>query len=128
MCWSLNAMPTLTASVTSRPVERDRRLQGRHHAAGDLDRVQLALGVADQDRELVAAEARGGVDRAHAVVQPPRDLLQHLVAGGVAEAVVDVLEVVHVEEQHGHRAAGRGAGRRARARRGCGTAPGWAAP
>ena len=56
----------------------------------------------DQDRELVAAEPRGGVDRAHAVLQPPRDLLQHLVAGGVPEAVVDVLEVVDVEEQHRH--------------------------
>ena len=53
---------------------------------GDLDRLQLALGVVDQDRELVAAEARGGVDRAHAVLQAPSDLLQDLVAGGVAEA------------------------------------------
>ena len=103
MCWSEKAIPTLIASVTSRPVERDRRLDGGHHAAGDLDRVQLALGVAQQDRELVAAEPRGRVDRAHAVGQAPGDHLEDLVAGGVAEAVVDVLEVVEVEEQHRHR-------------------------
>ena len=34
------------------------------------------------------------------VVEPLGDLDQHLVAGGVAEAVVDRLEVVEVEEDH----------------------------
>jgi hypothetical protein len=82
--------------------ERERNGQRGHHPLGDLDGVQLALGVADEDRELVAAEARGGVDRTHAVLQAPPDLPEHLVAGGVPEAVIDVLEVVHVQEQDRH--------------------------
>ncbi len=36
--------------------------------------------------------------------QPPADLAQHHVAGGVAEGVVDRLEAVEVDEQHRHRA------------------------
>ena len=59
----------------------------------------------DQDRELVAAETRSGVDRAHAVLQASRDLLQDPVASSMAEAVVDVLEVVHVHEQDRDRQA-----------------------
>ena len=39
------------------------------------------------------------------VVQPPRELDQHLVARRVAEAVVDGLEVVEVEEDHRRRPA-----------------------
>ena len=42
---------------------------------------------------------------ADAAVQAPRDLLQHRVALGVAERVVDVLEVVEVEEDHRERRA-----------------------
>ncbi len=37
----------------------------------------------------------------HSLEQTNGDLLQHLVAGRVAEAVVDRLEVVEVEEDHG---------------------------
>ena len=93
----------LVAIVTSRFSSDDRRLQGLHHPLGDLDRLHLLLGPVDQDRELVAAEAGGGVHRAHAVLQAAAHLLQDLVAGVVAERVVDVLEVVHVHEQDGHR-------------------------
>ena len=55
------------------------------------------------------------------------DLDQHLVAGGMPEAVVDRLEVVEVEEDHGEPAplaAARGRSRGARARR---RARGWPA-
>ena len=65
--------------------------------------------VLEQDRELVAAEARGHVGAARARVQPARELDQHLVAGGVAERVVDRLEVVEVEEDHRGGALVRGA-------------------
>ena len=63
----------------------------------------------EDDLELVAAEARDGgrVGRArHEVVRPhrrrerPRHLLEHLVAGVVAVAVVDLLEVVDVDHEH----------------------------
>ena len=41
----------------------------------------------------------------HAAAQPLGEDEQQLVAGGVAAAVVDVLEVVEVDEQHADRAA-----------------------
>ena len=68
---------------------------------GGVGRLLAVLDVLEQHRELVAAEARGGVGAADALVETARHLDQHLVAGGVPEAVVDRLEVVEVEEDHG---------------------------
>ena len=68
----------------------------------------------EQQRELVAAEARDGVGAAHAGAQALGRLHEHAVAGLVAEVVVDALEVVEVDEHHGAwlavaaRALGRG--------------------
>ena len=73
----------------NRLVDAVRHLQRRRHAA-----------LLDEHGELVAAEPRRGVARADAGEQPPRQLDQQLVAGGVAEGVVDVLEVVEVDEEH----------------------------
>src|ERR671938_471588 len=50
---------------------------------------------------IVAAEAGDRVVRAQGGLQPARDRLQQLVAAGVAERVVDHLEAVDVEEEHG---------------------------
>ncbi len=71
------------------------------------------LDALEQDGELVAAEARGGVAGADARAQALADLEQDPVAGGVAEAVVDRLEVVEVDEDDGQAdvvAAGAGDG------------------
>jgi hypothetical protein len=62
------------------------------------------VGVLGQDRELVPAQAADGVVLAQAAPQPGRDLAQQPVAGAVAEAVVDHLEVVKVDEQDGQAA------------------------
>ena len=59
-----------------------------------------------QDNELVPAQARHGAVRPHAVLQPPRDLHEHLVPGVVAQDVVDFLEIVQVQQQHVHRPGG----------------------
>ena len=61
------------------------------------------LGLLDDDRELVAAQARDGVAGAGRRAQPFRDGDEQPVALGVAETVVDGLEVVEVEVQHGGR-------------------------
>ncbi len=66
----------------------------RRGRGGDLVRRQLF----DQDHELVATEAGDGVRFAHRGAQPRRRQGQQLVAGLVAEQVVDVLEVVEVDE------------------------------
>ena len=71
-----------------------------------LTRGRLGVvAVLDHHRELVAAEARDHVLGAQARAQPRGDRHQQLVAGGVAEAVVDGLEVVEVDEQHRELAA-----------------------
>ena len=56
-------------------------------------------------REFVSAHARHGVRFAHRAAQVLRHLLQELVAHVMAQAVVDELEAVEVEEHDGHRAA-----------------------
>ena len=68
-----------------------------------LRRVRGRLAVADvveQHGELVAAEASGHVRAARAGVESARELDEHLVAGRVAQRVIDRLEVVEVDEDH----------------------------
>ena len=91
--------------------DAERLGQRGEHALGDDRRLARVGDVLEQHGELVAAHARDGVARAQRRVEPQRDGLQQLVAGLVAERVVDDLEAVEVEEQHG------GAGPRAAAAR-----------
>ena len=92
----------LAATCTSRPSMRN----GSCSAATMRPATRLGVGRAerrlDQHGELVAAEPGHRVAVAHRRAQPVGDLDQQLVAGRVAEAVVDLLEAVQVEEQHGH--------------------------
>jgi len=76
---------------------------------GPAQRVEDALGqpaclhlvcLGHQYDEFVAADARDHVAGAHAREQAPARLDQQRVARAVALAVVDVLEVVEVDEQH----------------------------
>ena len=75
---------------------------GGEEALGDLDR-EIASGirrqVLAQDRELVAAEPGDRVARSDHALELPRDLDEQLVAGVVAQTVVDVLEPVEIEER-----------------------------
>ena len=106
---------------------RGRGLRGRgdpdadaqpHHppaqVEGPVDAGPAAVGeglraggvaVAAQHDELVPAEPADGVAGPGGAGQPRGDLPQQVVAGVVAEGVVDVLEAVDVEEEHRHRAA-----------------------
>src|SRR5205807_7576479 len=59
--------------------------------------------VLEQHGELVAAESREGVAGPAGVLEALRDLLEELIAGVVAERVVDLLEAVEVDQQHGER-------------------------
>ena len=67
---------------------------------GGDGRAANVLDVLDQDDELVAAEPRDRVARPARLFDSLGDGAQQLVAGDVAEAVVDVLESVEVEEEH----------------------------
>ncbi len=54
-----------------------------------------------QNRKLVAAETRHGVAFAHTARQSLGDRLQHSIACGVAERVVDGFEAIEIEQEHG---------------------------
>ena len=58
------------------------------------------VGAGQQDRELVAAQARNGIRRAQIRAQTRADLTQQVVADVVTEGVVDRLEVGEVHDQH----------------------------
>ncbi len=83
------------------------------HVAGDVAADALAermrrgpRHVRHDDDEFLAAEAEHGVvgaDRAH---HDAGDAQQHHVAGGMAEAVVEALEVIDVENEQAERPAG----------------------
>ncbi len=54
-----------------------------------------------EDDEFVAAEARHHVGVADDLAQPVGHRAQQLVAAGMAERVVDLLELIEIDEQHG---------------------------
>ena len=70
-----------------------------------------ASGLLDQHGELVATEPGHRVGRAQAALNPAGDLDEDPVAGAMADAVVDALEIVEIEEQD-HRRCGAPTARR----------------
>ena len=93
------------ARVDLLAVDLELTLERAEDPPRDVRRLLGVLDPVEQDGELVAAEARDGVGRAHRCLEPARDLLQDGVAGRVAEAVVDRLEVVEVDEHDADRRA-----------------------
>ena len=87
-------MTSLPSMTTGRPISSMMRLANSASPG-------LPLAMAVEDDELVAAPAGDEVARADDAAEAPRDLRQELVAGGVAQAVVDLLEIVEVEKHHG---------------------------
>jgi hypothetical protein len=97
-CSGTVATPRDTVTATERPptstgASPDRRPAPLRHVGGGL-----AVGLGQQDDELLSAVARDHVAGPDAGEQPPGHLLEHRVADGVAEAVVDPLEVVGVQD------------------------------
>ena len=95
-----SAIPIDAPMNSSRPSIRNGSLQAVQDALGDDGRLARVADVVEQERELVAAQPGDGVVRAERTFQAACDRLEQLVAAGVAEAVVDDLEAVEVEEQH----------------------------
>ena len=83
--------------------DHHRLLEHLEHAADDRDH-RLPIGyLGQQDRELVATEARDALRVTEDALQPRPDPLKQEVAVVVAERVVDVLEAVEVHEHdHAH--------------------------
>ena len=118
-------MPTLARGKTSLPSISRWRSSAREDAPGDVGGLLRVDDAVEQDGELVAAEAGDGVGRPHGRLEPGGDLLQHEVAGGVTEAVVDRLEVVEVDEDDARPTGRRAPCASARAGRGRRRARGW---
>ena len=69
-------------------------------ALGHVERVAVGRDAGQQHGEVVAGEAPGGRVRGEHALQARTDADEHLVAGAVAEAVVELAEAVEVDEQH----------------------------
>ena len=95
-----SAMPMLAVTNTSPSTSATGFAIASREALGDQLDGLLARSRSGTGRELVAAEARDDVGRAHRGAQPVGHRHEQAVAGRVAEAVVDHLEAVEVEEQH----------------------------
>ena len=85
-----------------RDVHRGPRVDHLDQPAADDLRL-VAVGVREQQRELVAAEPRGEILFAERLREDVGDLPQRGVAGVMALAVVDLLEVVEVEQEQAQR-------------------------
>ena len=82
-------------------VELERCAEAFEQFLRDLFGVLRLVQAGQQDDEFVAAETGHGVDIAQLQFQACGDGLEQLVADRVAEAVVDLLETVEIEKQHG---------------------------
>ena len=93
--------------------DRRRRVDARHALLGDRQADLLGehpatrrVRLGQQRHELVAAVAGRDVDLANAAADGVGDAPQDLVAGDVAEAVVDRLQVVEIQHDQAERPAG----------------------
>ena len=94
-----NAMPMLVVTGTNFPSTQmpadNFSMSLRAIFCGHGGRID----VFDEHDEFVAAQPRDQIRFAHAFAQPPRESDEHRVADGVAQRVVDLLEVVDVQIQ-----------------------------
>ena len=75
-------------------------VQGFHDLIGhELGPVRRRL--RKEQRELVASEPRQDIGLPRALFQQPGNALQEIVAGLVAETIVDVLEMIQIDDEDG---------------------------
>src|SRR5262249_37471083 len=71
------------------------------NSVGDHRRVTSVADILEEHHELITAEAGDGVSGPEEGFEPLRERREQLIADRMAEAVVDDLEAVDVEEQDG---------------------------
>ena len=95
-------MPMLAAELDRLAVANEGGADRLEHARGERGGGNRLLGPDLQDGELVAAQSRHDIAAAYAVAQALADGLEDLVAAGMAERIVDILEAIEIERQHRH--------------------------
>ena len=95
------ATPTLAVTTTDWLGARGHPpAQGLDNLVGhDLCMIRRRL--RKEERKLVSTEPRENIRLTHALLQQPGNPLQEIVARFVAEAIVDVLEVIEIDDEHG---------------------------
>src|ERR1035438_398154 len=96
----LRCTATLVDRPTPPPGSTTTWVHRRTTASNDLENLR-ATRLGHEQGELVAAEPGDRVVFAQSLSKAPSDLSQHLIAGRVAERVVDLLEPNQVHYQHG---------------------------
>lgn len=91
----------LALTLVSPPLEGEGYTERLEEAIGHERRAPRVGRVLEEHRELVPGQARDGVRRAQARLEPPRHLREHAVSGSLPEAVVHGLEVVEVQAEEG---------------------------
>ena len=86
-------------------LEVERLAQRVEEARGGVPGCHQADEIGKEDGELVAAQPAHGVDLPYVALEPDGDSLEEHVADLVAERVVDLLEPVEVDDEHGQDAA-----------------------
>ncbi len=107
------AMPTLPVALDGLGPKADGWAQRLEDALRQVGDRVVGLHVLNQDGELVTAQPGRCVRRPEAADEVRRHLLQQEIALAVSQAVVDRLEVVQIDEEHGQvRSRPSGAGQR----------------
>ena len=84
------------------PTHAHRSAQFGEESVGEHFRRVAVFNGFNHHGEFIAAETRDGFAHAHGAGNPTRDDLQQFVPDGVSERVVDPLEPVEIEQDHGH--------------------------
>ena len=92
--------PILALTNTSFPSSGKGACRLSSDALGDPHDDIRGFDIVDQANELVSADPGDGICLAYTVRQPTTDRDEELIRRLVAQAVVDALEVVYVDEKH----------------------------
>ena len=96
----INRYAVIKSGMDSHFQRRDFGFELIAHAAAKRVGL-LGFGLRQEQRELVAADAEGKIGSAQGAAKRTGRELQHLIALQVAEAIIDVLELVQVEDDDG---------------------------
>ena len=93
-------MPMLAWVSTSSAGDDERLAQRVDDSLGDAHRRCRLIDADEQDGELITSQPSGDVAGAQALADAVCDGAEQPIAGCMAEAVIDGLEVVDIDEEH----------------------------